>query len=111
MTPIAFHLSVMIYCAVTGASTTSGLRTLARNAAKRGVAHSPHRFNLAEDVVYDAQLSVEELQAAEKHLGVKPYIAPLIAESERVALAGRLGLKLIAESDHDHLQPEDWQQG
>ncbi|SRR5712691_745584 len=111
MTPIAFHLSVMIYCAVTGGSTTSGHRSVARNAAFRGVAHSPHRFWLAEDVVYDAQLTVEQLQVAEQQLGVKPYIAALIDPIERVQLAQRLGLRLVLEGDHDHLQPEDWLPG
>ena len=111
MTPVAFHLSMMVYCAVTGGSTTSGLRSVARNAAFLGVAHSPHRFWLAADVVYDAQLSVEQLLVAEQQLGVKPYIVPLIAVTEREQLAQRLGLKLVHEDDHDHLQPVDWLPG
>ncbi len=111
MTPVAFHLSVMLYCAVTGASTTSGLRSTARNAAFRGVTHSAHRFWLGEDVVYDAQLTVEQLQVAEQHLGFKPYIAPLPAVTEREQLAERLGLKLVHEDDHDHLQPAEWLPG
>lgn len=75
------------YAALTHGSATSWFRTLAHNLKVGGVAHSAHVVGLACDVVYD---------------GVPMAVA------ERVEWARRLGLRLIVESDHDHLQPLDW---
>lgn len=89
MTPGEFYAIVLAYCAAMGASITSGRRTYAHNATVGGVAGSAHRFGLAFDLVYDA---------------------PALP-SVRVAMAERLGLKLLVESDHDHVQPLAWPAG
>ena len=78
------------YGALTGASVTSWGRTTTRNTAVGGVPFSAHRFWVGLDVVYD-----------DSHP----------AEVARVEIARRLGLKLIPEGDHDHLQPLDWSAG
>jgi hypothetical protein len=84
-----FCAAIAQYCALTGASVTSWWRTPARNVAVGGVTHSAHLVGLAVDVVYDA--------------------AP--SQAEREQWARRLGLRIIAEGDHDHLQPIGWQAG
>ena len=84
-----FTLNVSWYCAITSASVTSWLRTAHRNRLVDGVPHSAHLVGLAVDVIYDQGLAPEE----------------------RREWAERLGLKLIAEGDHDHLQPLDWRAG
>ena len=71
------------------ASETSGTRTEAHNAAVGGVEHSAHLVGLARDVVYDKPVPLEE----------------------RTEWSRRLGLRLIVEGDHDHLQPIDWKAG
>lgn len=86
MTPYEFLTGVMIYCTRAGGSVTSWGRTKAHNQKVGGVQNSPHLYWLGADVVLDAP-------------------AP---EGERVELARRLGLKLIVEADHDHLQPLGW---
>lgn len=87
MTRGEFAEAMYSYCIMTGASETSGMRTRARNTREGGVMHSAHLVKLASDVTYDSVV---------------------IAESERREWAHRLGLMLITEGDHDHLQPEDW---
>ena len=77
------------YCAMTSASVTSWGRTTIHNAAVGGVSHSAHRYWLGLDVVYDAAALPEF----------------------RLETASRLGLRLIAEGDHDHLQPTNWPKG
>jgi hypothetical protein len=72
----------MAYCAATGASVTSYGRTLAHNQKVGGVPDSAHLLWLAADVVYDKDGDVEW----------------------RTRVAKRLGLTLIHEGDHDHLQ-------
>jgi hypothetical protein len=72
-----------------GASVTSWGRTEVRNAAVGGVALSAHRAWLAVDLVYD--------------------VAP--PEATRRELARRLGLRLLPEADHDHVQPWGWAAG
>jgi hypothetical protein len=89
MTPTEFHDRLMRYCALTGASVTSYGRTVRHNLVVEGVASSAHLFWLAADVVYD------------------DATAPALAER----WAERLGLKLIREEDHHHLQPLDWVPG
>ncbi len=89
MTPMdasAFALAAQMYCLVTRASGKSSYRTAKHNETVGGVAHSAHLVGLALDVVYDKPL-------------------PL---AERDEWASRLGLRLITEDDHDHLQPLDW---
>lgn len=89
MTHTDFETAVEHYCALTCASVTSGRRTYRHNLKVGGVAASPHLFNLARDVVYDYELPREL----------------------REEWARRLGLRLIVEGDHDHLQPWDWRAG
>lgn len=87
MTRGEFAEAVYSYCELTGASETAGYRTKIRNDAKKGVAHSAHRVKLAADVTYDR---------------------PLLLEDRR-AWARRLGLKLVPDDDHDHLEPVGWE--
>lgn len=86
MTISEFTIAATTYCMLTSGSQTSGFRTTKHNKDVGGVAFSAHRFGLAWDVVYDEKLD----------------------QTVRNAIAFRLGLKLIAEGDHDHLQPFDW---
>jgi hypothetical protein len=83
MTPDEFQGVLRQYCNATGGSTTSGGRTPAHNKAVGGVPDSAHILWTAADVVYDA--------------GMKP-------DPARDAIAARLGLMLIHEGDHDHVQ-------
>jgi hypothetical protein len=89
VTRAEFADAVLAYCIRFRASETSGYRTLARNTAEGGVAHSGHLFALARDVVPDVEPDPEE--------------ASDVAE--------RLGLRVIIEADHHHLQPQDWRAG
>lgn len=87
MTPHDFAEALMVYCFITRASPTSTGRTAAHNTDVGGVAYSAHRFWLAADVEYDEPV-------------------PLAV---RVETARRLGLRLLNETDHDHLQPLTWE--
>lgn len=89
MSLVEFVIAVLLYSARTGASSSSWFRTTAHNHKVGGVEHSAHLAGLAVDVVYDDSV-------------------PL---SERLAWATRFGLRLIAEGDHDHLQPLGWTAG
>jgi len=82
MTPIQFFDAVRAYCAWGGCSITSYYRTPDHNAAVGGVAASRHQIWLGCDVVYDDPLPLPERQR----------------------MATKLGIKVVAESDHDHLQ-------
>lgn len=73
----------MCYRDQTDCSVTSWGRTQKRNAAVGGVPNSLHLVDLAVDVVYDQPISYA-------------------TASE---LAAHLGLRVIRETDHDHLQP------
>ena len=85
MTLGEFADAVRAYALITGASATSWGRTEKHNEAVGGVKYSAHRFWLAADLVYD---------------GPPP--------PDAVAVAHRLGLKLIEEGDHHHVQPLGW---
>lgn len=89
MTVAEFAAAAMEYCALTGASVTSWGRTQARNRAVGGVPVSAHRFFRAVDVVYDGPTDKVQCRI----------------------IAARLGLLLLPEDDHDHLQPADWPRG
>lgn len=90
MTPGEFLWAKMQYCTTLGASETSGYRTEKHNDAQPGsVKHSAHRFWLAVDLTYDAPPNPQEAKD----------------------IAARLGLLLIHEVDHDHLQPLTWPPG
>ena len=86
MTRAEFVDAALTYCDLTDASVSSWKRTVKHNTAVGGVVQSAHLFGLAVDVVYDA-----------------PVALPLAMERAR-----RLGLRLLREADHDHLQPVDW---
>lgn len=83
MDPIRFAAALIAFCYATRGSCTSWGRTAKRNLAVGGVASSYHRQWLGADVVYDDPVPVDEAQT----------------------LARRFGLKVVRESDHDHLQP------
>lgn len=89
MTIGEFAEAVRTYSMALGASATSWGRTAAHNRAVMGVEFSAHRFWLGCDVIYDGAPSVQE----------------------RNTIAVRLGLKVIIEGDHDHLQPLGWPAG
>ena len=89
MTPLQFHESLMAYCRRLNGSTTSYGRTVKHNHDVGGVPQSAHQFWLGADVVYDG-----------------PVAGALAADT-----AARLKLRVIRESDHDHLQPIDWSAG
>ncbi len=82
MTPHEFHAAVMAYCGKLGASVTSYGRTERHNFDVGGVLYSKHMVWLACDIEYDAT-------------------PPL---NVRKKTAAQLGIKVIPESDHDHLQ-------
>ena len=89
MTRAEFAEAAATFCAITGGSVTSWTRTVTHNTAVGGVKNSAHLYGLAVDIVYDT-----------------PQALPLTMERAR-----RLGLKLIREGDHDHLQPGNWSAG
>ena len=71
------------YCTKTRGSVTSWIRTARHNAEVGGKPESLHRFGLAIDVVYDDPVPLAFAQA----------------------VANGLGLQVIRESNHDHIQP------
>lgn len=89
MAPAEFLDALRSCCARFGASVTSYGRTPLHNDAVGGVPGSAHQFWLAADVVYDA----------------------FVPEPARRLVGTRLGLRVIVEPDHDHLQPIDWPAG
>ena len=82
MTPIGFASALMAYCYGTGGSVTSWGRTARRNAKVGGHKNSWHLAFLGADVVYDDPV---------------PW-------ATAKSLAGRFGLRVVREKDHDHLQ-------
>jgi len=78
-----FAVAVYRYCQRVKGSVTSWIRTPFRNRSVGGVMRSLHLEALAVDVVLDAEF----IQVDDRHL-----------------LAHELGLKLVVESDHDHLE-------
>lgn len=88
MTPGEFAEAVSRYAMLTGASATSWGRSVEHNRTVGGVAHSAHIVWLGCDLVYDTTPS-----------------------PDRVEWARRLGLKIVVESDHDHVQPLGWEAG
>lgn len=95
MTPGQAYGAALQYCFMTGGSMTSCKRSDARNASVGGVNHSAHRYGVGFDVQYGDE---------------KFEFAP-IDHDTAVETARRLGLKLIREGDHDHLQPLGWEAG
>jgi hypothetical protein len=89
MTPSDFMELLIAYCLFTRGSVKSYGRTLQHNAQVGGVELSAHQFWVGADVVYDEPVELELAKAT----------------------AERLGLRLIREADHDHLQPLGWPAG
>ena len=81
-----FWGQVALYRRAVGGSVTSGGRSPNRNAQVGGKPNSAHLLDLAADVVPDG----------------------LTSDAARETLARGLGLMLIIEADHDHLQPMEW---
>lgn len=77
-----FAVAVFRYCSRVGGSVTSWIRTPRRNLSVGGVMRSKHVSGLAVDVVVESYVTCDD-----RHL-----------------LAADLGLKLVIESDHDHLE-------
>ena len=88
MTVGEFAEAVSMYCVLHGGSITSWGRSTKHNTDVGGVPGSSHRFWRGADVVYDSPPA-----------------------ATRAEYARRLGLKLLPEGDHDHLQPLDWSAG
>ena len=84
MTPIDFAVSLMAYCAWSRGSVTSWGRSPERNARVGGHVNSLHQVWLAADV------------------GYSPNPTPPLAKARK--RASQLGMRLLRESDHDHLQ-------
>jgi hypothetical protein len=84
-----FASAAYLFCDGLGGSVTSWIRSRAHNAAVGGVPHSAHVHGLGADVVYDAPVEAHKAHD----------------------LAASLGLTLIRESTHDHLQPQGWVPG
>lgn len=85
----AFRVSVLVYCYQFEARERSGIRTPRGNKHVKGVTYSAHLVGLGADVVY--------------------FERPPLEHAKR--WAQQLGLKLVREGDHDHLQPLDWKAG
>jgi Peptidase M15 len=83
MSPLDFASAIMAYCSATTGSVTSWGRTRTHNTQVGGVEDSAHMLWVAADVTYDTP--------------------PLPALRDK--LAKRLGLFIVHEGDHDHLQP------
>lgn len=83
MTPAEFASALMAYAAATRGSVTSWGRTVMHNRDVGGVPDSAHLLWVGADVTYDND----------------------DAPSWREAIAKRVGLHLVHEGDHDHVQP------
>ena len=83
MSPTEFADGLRAYCGATLGSVSSYGRTVKHNIAVDGHPFSYHLVWLAADVVYDSEIP----------LGF------------REQMAKKFGLEVIAEVDHDHLEP------
>ena len=111
MTIAEFAERVAEYCSLTGGSVTSWGRTELRNIHVGGVEFSAHRFFRAVDVVYDDDMDDSWVRVANTKAGRPVTLFRKPDVQDRIELAQRLGLVLIAEGDHDHIQPAGWQRG
>ena len=71
---------------VVALSETSGLRSVKRNAAIGGMPLSAHLIGLAVDVILDEPARVSEL----------------------TAFAAKMGLIVLDDGDHVHIEPKAW---
>lgn len=83
MTVAEFAQAAYAYCVTTNGSVTSWFRTRKHNAAVGGLVNSSHVNGVAVDVVYDSPVDYVFANKA----------------------AQQVGLLLMREEDHDHLQP------
>ena len=79
---MTFDDKVLALCLIYDCSETSGYRTDMRNTAVGGASDSRHKDALAKDIVADDQRQVHEIEHA----------------------ARKLGLWVLVEDDHIHLQ-------
>ena len=79
---MTFSDKVLALCLIYDCSETSGFRTEKRNKAVGGVPNSRHKVGLGRDIVLDVPVRTEEVCRA----------------------ARRLGLWVLVEDDHIHLQ-------
>jgi len=86
MDPVQFLLALMQLYAKHPFSELSGQRTPRYNTDVDGVANSPHLYWVGRDVAFEHQVKRPELIEAGR----------------------RLGLTIIPERDHHHVQPADW---
>ena len=84
MTPAEFGSCLRAYCAWSRGSVTSWIRSPERNQKVGGHPDSSHLLGLAADVAYT------------------PNPRPALPTARK--RAHRLGLRLVREGDHDHLQ-------
>ncbi|KKN27908.1 hypothetical protein LCGC14_0859630 [marine sediment metagenome] len=82
--PVEFASVLIAYCAATRGSVSSWGRTAKHNADVGGASNSFHLVWLGADVVYDEPVPLGRAKS----------------------FARRLGLRLVREDDHDHLQVE-----
>lgn len=91
ITPSQFFDLVRVYCEVLQARITWYNRQPVVEAVQpHPVRHSPHEVWLGVDVI---------------------YLPPVPAPADRVEWGRRLGIRVIVEADHDHLQPLEWEAG
>jgi len=87
LSPLDFHVSLMGYCYAMRASVTSYGRTAKHNVDVGSVHQDSYHVQwLAADVVYDDD--------------------PKPVKALRDKVAGRFGLEVVDEGDHDHLEPK-----
>lgn len=86
MTVPEFAEAVQAFCKQFSCSVTSWGRTKSRNKKVGGVEGSPHTHWVGADVVYDVPVEKASLDQ----------------------FADSIGLYIVHEGDHDHLQPKNW---
>jgi hypothetical protein len=111
MTKEQFREALETYCTLTGASVTSYGRSPWHNEIVGGAAYSAHQFWLAADVRQWEHLTGEEQEHAIEFFAGPPPEHFKRNDRDRGDVAARVGLRLIVEDDHDHLQPLDWRKG
>lgn len=85
MTPTDFAARALFYASMMRGSVTSWFRTPEHNAKVGGHPQSKHMQGLGMDITYDGR--------------------PFYDAAVRSHFANRLGLSMLDEKDHDHLQP------
>ena len=109
MTFDEFFHNLQTYCTLTGGSVSSYGRNPLYNAAVGGVEQSGHVYWVGADVRYLWQLDPQAVDRVRRRFGMAWNRPDPMPEAHRRKIARRLGLKLIVEADHDHLQPIPWE--